>query len=131
MLRWLISTIGLSALKGELAAIGRRLARRAALYALAGLLCLAALAFLLAALTAWIATTLGAIVACCIMAGVLLLVGVIIFVVLAVTRRRHDAGRPSLGGAIPNLGSPEMMTAASIALIALTGYLLGRQFPHR
>jgi uncharacterized membrane protein YhaH (DUF805 family) len=131
MLRWLISTIGLSALKGELAAIGRRLARRAALYALAALLCLAALAFLLAALTAWIATVLGAIAACCIMAGVLLLIGVVIFAVLALTRRRHDAKRPSLGTAMPNLGSPEVMTAASIALIALTGYLLGRQFPHR
>jgi len=131
MLQWLISTIGLSALKGELAAMGRRFARRAALYALAGVLCFAALAFLLAALTAWIATVLGAIAACCIMAGVLLLLGLIIFAALAISRKRRDKARPSLGAAMPNLGSPEVMTATSIALIALTGYLIGRQFPHR
>ncbi len=131
MLRWLISTIGLSALKGELAEMGRRLARRAALYALAGVLCVAALAFLLAALTAWIATVLGAIAACCIMAGVLLLLGLIIFAGLAIGQRRHEKARPSLGVAMPNLGSPEVMTGASIALIAVTGYLLGRHFLHR
>ena len=133
LLRWLISTIGLAALKGEITAAASRAGKRSALYFVAAIAWLVALGFLVAALTIWLSNWLGPIAACGIIAGVLIVVGVAIQVGLAITSRRRD---PPAVDPLAALGAPAAAGAAvqaaggtlgSLALIAVIGWLLGRQ----
>jgi hypothetical protein len=126
LLRWLISAIGFAALKDEI----RRITRRAILATLAIVLWLIALGFGLAALTVWLATVLGPIAACGIIAGVFVVIALIIQIGLAVSKRKRPAATPLAGvtaaGAMPELGA-----AGAIVGVALVAYLLGRQFFRR
>jgi hypothetical protein len=131
LLRWLISTIGLAALKGEATAIARRAARRAMLFVVLMIVWLAAVGFAVAALTIWLAGMLGGLAACCILAGVLLLIGLALLLGISLSSRSRERVTANLGGAMPNLGTPDLTTFASIAAIAVAGYLVGRQIFRR
>jgi hypothetical protein len=123
ILRWLISAIGFAALREEI----RRTTRRAILATVAIVLWLVALGFGLAALTVWLATLVGPIAGCGIIAGVLVVIALIIQISLAVSKRKRPVAAPLAGitaaGAMPELG-----TAGAIAGAALVAFLLGRQF---
>jgi len=129
MLRWLVSTIGLAALKNEARAIARRVAVRSALFLFLALLWLGAIAFALVALTIWLAGLVGLIGACAIVAGALFVIGLILLLVLALTQRRHAT--PAEANPLAGLEGIELNGPVAIALIALTGYLVGRQFFRR
>jgi len=129
MLRWLISTIGLAALKNEARAIARRLAIRSALFLILGLLWLGTVAFLLVTLAIWLAGFVGMIGACAIVAGILFLIGLIVLLVLALTGRRSAS--PAAANPLSGLEGIELNGPVAIALIALTGYLVVRQFFRR
>jgi len=129
MLRWLISTIGLAALKNEARAIARRLAIRSALFLILGLLWLGTVAFLLVTLAIWLAGFVGMIGACAIVAGILFLIGLIVLLVLALTGRRPAS--PAAASPLSGLEGIELNGPVAIALIALTGYLVVRQFFRR
>ncbi len=123
ILRWLISAIGFAALKEEI----RRVARRAILSTVAIVLWLIALGFLLAAFTVWLASVVGPIIACAIIAGVFIVVALVIQISLAVTKRRRAATAPLAGIAASGM-APELGTIGLIGGVALVALLLGRQF---
>ena len=126
LLRWLISAIGFAALKDEI----RRVTRRAILATVAIVLWLIALGFGLAALTVWLATIVGPIAACGIIAGAFVVIALIIQISLAVTKRKRAAAAP-LAGITAASAMPELGVAGAIAGAALVAYLLGRQFFRR
>lgn len=136
LLRWLISTIGFAALKGEVAAMAGRAGRRGILYALAVLFWLSASGFVMAAGTVWLAGLLGTIAACAIVAAALALIGLGLQLGLALSahRRRHvgitlpptDLTPPAAGAASQNGG-----VLGSLAIVAIVGWLLGRRIIRR
>ncbi|MEJ0011068.1 MAG: hypothetical protein WDM94_00305 [Bauldia sp.] len=126
ILRWLISAIGFAALKEEI----RRATRRAILATVAIVLWLIALGFLLAAFTVWLASVVGPIIACAIIAGVFIVIALIIQISLALTKRNRQATAP-LAGIAASGAMPELGVAGAIAGAALVAYLLGRQFFRR
>ncbi len=129
MLRWLISTVGFAALKGELAAASRRAGQRASLFVLIVVLWLAAFGFAVAALTAWLVAWLGPIAACGIIAGSLALVALVLMGVMRAVQQNREKHRPSI---IPGFtgadGKPglDFGNPGTLALIALAAYLFGR-----
>jgi len=134
MLRWLISTIGVTALKGEVSAMIKRASRRAALTAVAFLLWLVAFGFALAAFVVWLSAQLGGIAACAIVAGIFAVLGVVIQIGLAIGNRRPAQTRSTLAGLAPGLEKELGVNAGSLgsmAVVALAGYLVGRRLFRR
>jgi hypothetical protein len=136
ILRWLISAIGFTALKGEASSIARRVGRRATLVALLALLWLTAFGLALAALTAWLSDELGVIAACAIMAAGLTVTGLAIQLALVLGNGRKP--QSGFNFPIPGLtanpdGAPgaEGANLGSMAVVAIAGYLLGRQLFRR
>jgi uncharacterized membrane protein (DUF485 family) len=130
MLRWLISTIGVTALKGEVSAMVKRASRRAALAAVAFLLWLIAFGFALAAFVLWLSAQVGAIAACGIVAGIFAVLGIGIQIGLAIGGRRRTETRSPLAGLAAGLDKELGVNAGSLGsmvVVALAGYLLGRR----
>ena len=134
LLRWLISTIGVTTLKGELSAIMKRAGRRVLLGAIGLLLWLTALGFALATFVIWLATELGAIAACGIIAASLAVLGLAIQIVLTVSSsRRKKAKSPlaDLAAGINDGFGTSGGSLGSMVVVALAGYLLGRHISRR
>lgn len=134
ILRWLISAVGLAAFKSEASAIMQRASRRALLVALVILLWLTAFGFALAALSTWLTTELGSIAAYAIIAGSLAVIGFAIQLAIAISARRQ----PRLNVPFASLNSnsdarldTERSNLGSMAIVAVVGYLLGRQIVRR
>ncbi len=126
----LLTGLGFAALKGEVSAVAERAGKRAGLYVLLGILWLAALGFLFAALTIWLTQMFGGIAACAIIAAAFAVLGLIVQVVLMVGARRKRPARPEVNLNIPGLnatasGAPTDIGA--LAVVAFVGWLLGRQ----
>ena len=129
MLNWLISSVAAGLLKGELSARLQRAGRHAALMVLALVLWLAALGFALGAFVTWLSQQLGPVAACGIVAAAFAVLALIIHLTLRLSRgpRSRPHPSPSFSG-LP--GSEELAKASPIglvAVIAVLGYLLGRQ----
>jgi len=134
MLHWLISAIGLAALKSEISAMAERAGRRAILYVLIVVLWLTALGFAVATFTIWLSGQLGAIAACGIIAAALAVLGLALQLGLTLSARRRSRPQPpsidmllaelgkSAGGAATDAGP-----LGPLALVAVLGWLLGRQ----
>jgi hypothetical protein len=129
MLRWLISVAGGSLLKGEVAERLRRTGRRAGIMVFVVVLWLAALGFGIAAFMTWLSEKLGPVEACGIVAAALAVVALIVQVTLRLSRGRPSREKPRAPLADSGLG--EELASASplgmVVVIALLGYLLGRQ----
>jgi hypothetical protein len=129
MLNWLISSVGAGLLKGEISARLQRAGRHAALIALAGLLWLTAVGFALGAFVTWLSEQVGAVAACGIVAAGFAVLALIIQLTLRLSRgpRAQPQASPLFSG-LP--GSEELAGASPlgmVAVIAVLGYLLGRQ----
>jgi hypothetical protein len=126
MLSRLFAAAGMAALQGEVAAYARRTKRRAILLAVAALLWLLAFSFAIAALTVWLSELYGAIVACGILAGASAFVAVILHLIAAAQKgRRRSPQVASLLDAVPGK-TPEGTTFGLLAIVAVAGYVLGR-----
>ena len=129
MLRWLISTAGAGLLKGEVTERLRRARRRAGIMVFVVVLWLAALGFAVAAFMTWLSEKLGPIEACGIVAATLAVVAIIVQITLRLSRGRPS--REKVRSPLADLGLGEELASASpvgmVAVIALLGYLLGRQ----
>ncbi len=131
MLRWLISTVGLAALQGEVSAAVRRAVRRALLGALAVLLWLVALGFAVATFIIWLSGELGPIAACGIVAAALAIGGLVVQFVLAMSASRRRRERPpsplsDLAAGFDGKPGAGVGTLGSMVIVAVAGYLLGR-----
>ena len=129
----IISGLGFAALKGEVSAAAERAGKRAGLYVLLGVLWLAALGFLFAALTIWLTQMFGGIAACAIIAAALAVLGLIVQVVLMMGARKRPA-RSEVNLNIPGLnatasGAPTDIGA--LAVVAIVGWLIGRQMTRK
>lgn len=129
MLNWLISGLGAGLLKGEISARLQRAGRHAALMVLALVLWLAAFGFALGAFVTWLSEQLGPVAACGIVAAAFAVLALIIHLTLRLSRgprARHEPSPLSSG-----LTASEELAKASplglVAVIAVLGYLLGRQ----
>lgn len=130
MLGGLISTLGLSALKGEATAMAERAGKRAALYIVAGILWLCVLGFLIAALTVWLVGEFGGIVACAIVAAVLAALALIVQVSLTMSARRRQRAQVNVsvpGFSASGTASGPGSDIGALAVVAVVGWLLGRQ----
>jgi hypothetical protein len=130
LFRWLISTIGLAALKGEVSAMASRAAQRSFLHVIAFLLFVLAFGFALAAFTIWLAGVVGVIYACAIVAAVFAVVGIAIQISLAMTKRRPQSASPLAdlaGPAAAGVAAQSGGILGSLAIVAIVGWLLGRQ----
>jgi hypothetical protein len=136
-----LGAIGLAALKAEIRAAGRRIA----IAALSGLLLFAAVGFAVAAFTVWLSGEIGTVWALVVMAGIFLLLLLIVQAVAQLAagprrrRRRPPPPPPSpppaaAGGADPQAspeGVPPGSEIGSVGVVALLGFLLGRQLLQR
>lgn len=130
MLGSLISTLGFAALKGEATAMAERAGKRAALYVVVGILWLAALGFLVAAITIWLSDWIGGLAACAVIAAVLAAGGLIVQIALMMTARRRR--RSQVNVSMPGFSATGTATGGgadvgTLAVIAVMGWLLGRQ----
>lgn len=129
MFRWVVSSIGLAVLKGEVSAMAQRAARRGALYAVMLILWLFALGFALLAFTVWLSTVVGVIWACVILAGIFALLAVVMQVSLNLTKNRPAETASPLAGIA---GATAAATGGgnflgALAIVGVLGWLLGRQ----
>jgi hypothetical protein len=132
ILRWLISAIGFAALKGEASNLARGVGRRAAVLALLAAVWLAAIGFALGSLVVWLSHEFGIAAACAIMAAGLAVIGfgVQLAVVLSARRKPSGALKFPLGEIRSNgIGAalPGGTNVSAMAVVAIAGYLLGRQ----
>jgi hypothetical protein len=132
ILRWLISAIGFAALKGEALAVARNVGRHATLVALLALVWLASLGFALGSLAVWLSHELGVVAACAIIAAGLAVIGLGIQLALMLSARRKPSGgfKSPLGEIASNgIGAalPGGANVGAMAVVAIAGYLLGRQ----
>jgi hypothetical protein len=130
MLGHLISALGLAALKGEATAAAQRAARRTAAWVAIGILWVAAVGFLIAALTIWLAGWLGGIAACVIIAAAFVVIGLIVQIAMAMTSRRRQRTEFNLsapGLSASGSASGPATDIGALAVIAVVGWLLGRQ----
>jgi hypothetical protein len=126
MLGGLLSTLGLAALKGEVTAMARRSAHRAALLAAAAVLWLTAFGFALAAVTVWLSRVLGVVTALAMVAAALAVVALVVHLILASTGRR-PASSPRAGPAGPaGAATGESNSLVWLAGAGLAGYIIGR-----
>lgn len=132
ILRWLISAIGLAALRGEASTLARGVGRRAAVVALLAVVWMTAIGFALGSLAVWLSHELGVVAACAIVAAGLAVIGlgVQLAVVLSGRRKPSDGIKFPLG----EIGSsgigtplPGGTNLSAMAVVAIAGYLLGRQ----
>ena len=136
ILRWLISAIGLAALKGEATSIARRASRGAMLAALLAAIWLTAFGLGLAALTVWLSVQVGVAAACAIVAGALAVIGLVAQVALALRSQKKSEsgiGLPFSGLTANPDGTPNADTSnlGAMAVVGIAGYLLGRQLLRR
>jgi hypothetical protein len=135
MLGRLISTIGLSALRNEVAATAERAGRRAGLYALAAVLWLTAFGFLLAALAVWLTRLWGPIAAYAVVAVGLAVAALIVHLIVALSARRRP--QSDFRAALAGLAGPTGSAAGpgsdigALAAVAVVGWLLGRRMTGR
>ena len=132
ILRWLISAIGLAALKGEASTLARGVGRRAAVVALLAVVWMTAIGFALGSLAVWLSHELGVVAACAIIAAGLAVIGLGVQLAVVLSARRKpssgfksplgDMGSNGLGAAFPG-GT----NVSAMAVVAIAGYLLGRQ----
>jgi hypothetical protein len=124
MLRWLISTIGLAALREQF----HRAVQRAVLTAVTVVLWLVVLGFALAAFTVWLAGVVGVIWALLIVAAVFALIAIVIHIVIALTARRREPVTAPLAGLATAGAMPEIGAAGAIVGAIVIAFLLVRQF---
>ncbi len=133
MLARLISTLGLATLRQEIAGTVRRGMMRAAMATVAVLFWLIAFGFALGALTAWLAATFGAVIACAIIAAGFAIIALVLHFIGAASARR-DAP-PSLASVVDEMENretaPEENPLGTLAVVALVGYIMGRYFVRR
>src|SRR5258707_9063312 len=132
----LLGAIGLAALKSEIKAAGRRVA----VAGVGGVLLLAAVCFAIAAFAVWLAGEIGTIGALLVIAGGFLALMLVVQGVsrLAGGRRRHRPA-PSPPPTGPAAAEPQTADEAvppgseigAGAIVALVGFLLGRQMLQR
>jgi hypothetical protein len=134
MLGRLASTIALSALGSNVSAMAERAGKRAALLAVAALLWLTALGFLVAALAVWLTRLVDPIMAYAIVAAGLAVIALLVHLGMALSARRRprsDFGATLAGLAAP-AGSASGPTAGAggdigaLAVVAVVGWLIGR-----
>jgi len=134
MLSWLLSALGLAALRSELAAMARRARQRALLLTLAALLWLAAIGFAFAALTIWLAGVLGPLAATAIVAVTFALIAGALQLAASMALRRDTS--PTVAELLADGGSAKLSggaanTLGSLAIVALAGYVIGRHLFRR
>jgi hypothetical protein len=131
LIRWLISAIGLAALKDEASSIARRAGNRTIVVGLLAVVWLTASGFALGALAVWLSHELGVVAACAIIAAALAAVGVAIQLALTLRARRklRDGVRAPFAGLTAGTDSARGAGGdlSSVAAVAIVGYLLGRQ----
>jgi len=154
MLGKLISALGVAAIRGEVAAATRRLRLRAILTALTIVLWILVFAFVLAAFAVWLASVVGPVWTCAILAGffAVIAIGVQVWLhlmksrgtsfaanlsrALAPVREAMDADRRqhTSGAAGPADGEPnhlaEATSVGALMVLAVLGYVTGRHFWH-
>src|SRR5581483_6549214 len=126
-----LGAIGLAALKAEIRAAGRRIA----IAAMSLVLLAVAVAYAVAALTVWLAGKIGTVWALVAMAGLFLVLMLIVQGVarLATGRRRPPPppSQPAEPATVAPPGAEEPVPPGSeigaVAVVALIGFLLGRQ----
>jgi hypothetical protein len=132
ILRWLISAIGLAALKGEASALARGVGRRAAIVVLLAAIWMTAIGFALGSLAVWLSDELGVVAACGIIAAGLAVIGLGVQLAVVLSDRRKprggfksplgEIGSNGIGAALPGGAN-----VSAMAVVAIAGYLLGRQ----
>ena len=132
ILRWLISAIGFAALKGEASNLARDVGRRARLVALLAAIWITSFGFALGSLAVWLSHELGVAAACAIIAAGLAVIGLSIQLALMLRARRKPSGgfKSPLGEIGSNgIGAslPGGTNVSAMAVVAVAGYLLGRQ----
>ena len=132
ILRWLISAIGLAALKSEASTLARNVGRRAAVVVLLAAIWVAAIGFALGSLAVWLSHEFGVVAACGIIATGLAVIGLGVQLAMILRARR----KPSRGFKFPpgEIGSngigtpfPGGANLSAMAVVAIAGYLLSRQ----
>jgi hypothetical protein len=134
LLRWLISAIGFAALKGEVSGMVQRAARRAVLLLVVLVLWFAAFGFAIAALAVWLASELGVLPALGIMAGIFVAIAIAIHLILAADARKKPPRPAATAVPFPGLSTGpdgktnlDMTNLGSLTIVAVAGFLLGRQ----
>ena len=132
ILRWLISAIGFAALKGEASALARGVGRRATVVALLAAIWVTSFGFALGSLAVWLSHELGVVAACAIIAAGLAVIGLGVQLAVVLSARRKPSGgfKSSLGEIGSNgIGAalPGGTNVSAMAVVAIAGYLLGRQ----
>jgi hypothetical protein len=150
MLGRLISTFGVAAVRGEIAAAVRGAKLRIILTAISSVLWLLAAGFAVAALTIWLAHVVGSVGATLILAAAFAVIAVALQIAVRLTK--HN--RPSLTGSLSGLMAPFKAAAAdaeavvgnptappgiggeagptgALLILATIGYLLGRYVKKR
>ncbi|HVY20654.1 MAG TPA: phage holin family protein [Bauldia sp.] len=123
LLRLLIRAVGLAALKREATAAAKNTAIRVALGVAAGLLWLLVLGYLLATFTIWLASLVGAIFACLIVAAIFAVIAIALHLVAAgIKRQRHHF---SLKAELPKDMPVDPTTLGALAVAALAGFFVG------
>jgi hypothetical protein len=119
---------GLAALKREAAAAARATALRVALTALAIVLWMLVLGYLIATFTIWLAGVVGAIYACLIVAAFFALIALVLHLVAAgIARRRHHW---NLKAEMPSFDGIDQTTLGALAVAALAGFFVGNRGKH-
>jgi hypothetical protein len=129
MFSWLLSAVGLTALKAELTTMARRARQRFILFAVAAILWVVAFGFALAALTVWLAGVFGPMAAYLIIAAAFAVIAVaLLLIASAVSRREPQQSVAALLAEVQKAGNANAPTdAGSLAIIALAGYVMGRE----
>ena len=123
ILRWLISAIGLAALKGEASTLARNVGRRAAVVVLLALVWVTAIGFALGSLTVWLSHEFGVVAACGIIAAGLAVIGLGVQLAVVLSARRKPSGGfkfpldeiSSNGSGTPLPGSANLSAMAVVA----------------
>lgn len=123
-----LSSIGLAAIKGELAARARRTRSRVILIAVAIILWLLALGFALAALAIWLSGIVGPLAACGIIAGAFAVLALILQLIAATAARREPPLASLFADITAGKNGTDATALGAIGVVLLAGYLLGRRF---
>jgi hypothetical protein len=129
-----LTALSVSAVKGQVAATAKRIARRVALGTFAGILWLIVLAFALAAFTVWLAGEIGTVAALAWIAGGFAVVAILIHIGLAVTAKRKPKAKLEAhfeASADGKGAEMDVSAVGSLAIFAAIGFLLGRMVNRR
>ena len=132
ILRWLISAIGFAALKGEASSRRPQCWPSRGRGGTARCVWFAALGFALGSLVVWLSHEFGIAAACAIMAAGLAVIGLGVQLAVVLSARRKPSGgfKSPLGEIGSNgIGAalPGGANVSAMAVVAIAGYLLGRQ----